>query len=93
VTDLLVERLLYELRTLLGVDGEPTFVHHVYWPRAIPQYTVGYQAVKDAATAMETRFPGLYLAGNYRNGVSVGDCLAEGTSVAGRVAQFLGRPL
>ena len=93
VTDLLVERLLYELRTLLGVDGEPTFVHHVYWPRAIPQYTVGYQAVKDAATAMETRFPGLYLAGNYRNGVSVGDCLAEGTLVAGRVAQFLGRPL
>jgi oxygen-dependent protoporphyrinogen oxidase len=54
---------------------------------------VGYQAVKDAATAMETRFPGLYLAGNYRNGVSVGDCLAEGTVVAGRVAQFLGRPL
>ncbi len=92
-TDLLVERLLYELRPLLGVDGEPTFVHHVYWPRAIPQYTVGYQAVKEAATAMETRFPGLYLAGNYRNGVSVGDCLAEGTMVAGRVAQFLGRPL
>ncbi|MBU6365412.1 MAG: protoporphyrinogen oxidase [Gemmatimonadetes bacterium] len=90
-TDLLVERLLLELRGLLGVDGEPTFVHHVYWPKGIPQYTVGYQAVKDAAASMETQHPGLYLAGNYRNGVSVGDCVAEGTEVAGRVGRFLGR--
>jgi len=91
-TDLLVERLLFELRSLLGVEGEPTFVHHVYWPRGIPQYAVGYQRVKDAAAAMEGGHPGLYLAGNYRNGVSVGDCLSEGAEVAARVGRFLGRP-
>jgi len=90
-TDLLVERVLVDLRQLLGVRGEPVFVKHVYWSRAIPQYTVGYQAVKDAADATEQQNPGLYLAGNYRNGVSVGDCIASGQQVAERVAAYLAR--
>lgn len=90
-TDLLVERVLLDLRQLLGVRGEPVFAQHVYWPRAIPQYTVGYQSVKDAADSTERQNPGLYLAGNYRNGVSVGDCIASGQQVAERVAAYLTR--
>ena len=78
-------------RSLLGVRGEPVFAKHVYWPRAIPQYTVGYQIVKDAADTTEHQNPGLYLAGNYRNGVSVGDCIASGQQVAERVAAYLTR--
>lgn len=90
-TDLLLERVLLDLRQLLGVRGEPVFAKHVYWPRAIPQYTVGYQSVKDAADTTERQNPGLYLAGNYRNGVSVGDCVASGMQVAERVAAYLAR--
>lgn len=90
-TDLLVERALLDLRHLLGLRGEPVFAKHVYWPRAIPQYTVGYQTVKDAADTTEHQNPGLYLAGNYRNGVSVGDCIASGQQVAERVAAYLTR--
>lgn len=90
-TDLLVERVLLDLRQLLGVTGEPVFAKHVYWSRAIPQYTVGYQTVKDAADATESQNPGLYLSGNYRNGVSVGDCVASGQQVAERVAAYLAR--
>ncbi|MCA0376664.1 MAG: protoporphyrinogen oxidase [Gemmatimonadetes bacterium] len=90
-TDVLVERVLHDLRELLGVRGEPVFASHVYWPRAIPQYGVGYQAVKDAADATERQNPGLYLAGNYRTGVSVGDCIVGGLGVADRVAEYLAR--
>lgn len=90
-TDLLVERVLIDLRQLLGVRGEPVYAHHVYWPRAIPQYTVGYQAVKDAADATEATNPGLYLGGNYRNGVSVGDCVASGEQIADRVEAYITR--
>jgi oxygen-dependent protoporphyrinogen oxidase len=90
-TDLLVERVLIDLRQLLGVRGEPVFAKHVYWSKAIPQYTVGYQAVKDAADATEMANPGLYLAGNYRNGVSVGDCVASGQQIAERVATYISR--
>ncbi|AMW06610.1 hypothetical protein GEMMAAP_06345 [Gemmatimonas phototrophica] len=90
-TDLLLERVLLDLRQLLGVRGEPVFAKHVYWSRAIPQYTVGYQSVKDAADLTEQQNPGLYLAGNFRNGVSVGDCVASGQQVAERVAAYLTR--
>ena len=90
-TDLLVERVLIDLRQLIGVRGEPVFAKHVYWPRAIPQYTVGYQAVKNAVDETELANPGLYLAGNYRNGVSVGDCVSSGQQIAQRVARYLTR--
>ena len=87
----LVQRVMHDLRELLGVRGNPVFVHHVFWPRAIPQYTVGYGAVKDAADAVELANPGLYLAGNYRNGIAVGDCVASAQQIAERVAVYLAR--
>ncbi|MES2523293.1 MAG: protoporphyrinogen oxidase [Gemmatimonadota bacterium] len=90
-SEMLVERVMHDLRDLVGARGEPMFVKHVYWPRAIPQYNVGYAAVKEAADAMEMANPGLYLAGNYRNGVSVGDCVASGQQIAERVQAYLAR--
>jgi oxygen-dependent protoporphyrinogen oxidase len=90
-TDALTERVLAELRSLVGVRGEPVYAHHVFWPRAIPQYTVGYGAVKAAADATEAANPGIYLAGNYRGGVSVGDCVASGQQIAQRVEAYLAR--
>ena len=88
-TDALIERTLRELRELLGVRGTPVFQQHIFWPRAIPQYSLGYSAVKAAADATEVANPGLYLAGNYRHGVSVGDCVASGQQIARRVEHYL----
>lgn len=90
-TDELVRLVRTDLHDLLGVRGEPVFAKHVYWSRGIPQYAVGYDTVKDAADATETANPGLYLTGNYRNGVSIGDCIASGQQVADRVAAYLTR--
>jgi oxygen-dependent protoporphyrinogen oxidase len=90
-TELLRDRVMSDLRDLVGARGDPVFVHHVFWPHAIPQYNVGYAAVKDAADTMELANPGLYLAGNYRSGISVGDCVASGQQTAERVAAYLTR--
>jgi oxygen-dependent protoporphyrinogen oxidase len=90
-TELLIARAMEDLRELLGVRGEPVFAKHVFWPRAIPQYSVGYGAVKDAADTMELSNPGLYLAGSYRSGVSVGDCIGSGQRIAERVVAYLTR--
>jgi oxygen-dependent protoporphyrinogen oxidase len=90
-TAALTERVLVDLRELVGVRGTPVYAHHVFWPRAIPQYTVGYAAVKAAADATEAANPGMYLAGNYRGGVSVGDCVASGQQIAQRVEAYLAR--
>ncbi len=90
-TDALVSRTLTDLRALIGVRGAPVYRRHTFWPRAIPQYTVGYASVKNAADATEAANPGIYLAGNYRHGVSVGDCVASSQQVAERVASYLTR--
>lgn len=88
-TDTLVTLVTDELRQLLGIRGEAVFTKHVYWPRAIPQYSVGFGRVKEAVETIQRANPGLYLAGNYNNGVSVGDCIAGGRSVAEEVAGYL----
>lgn len=82
----IVER---DLDQLLGVHGNPTFTRHVHWPRAIPQYTVGYGEVKDTLSALEEEHPGLYFAGNYRQGVAVGDAMGSGADAADRCASNL----
>jgi oxygen-dependent protoporphyrinogen oxidase len=72
---------LPELRDLLGVSGEPRFVHHKHWPRAIPQYKLGYGQWLRQMEQVEQQFPGLKLAGNYRYGISLSYCIeaASGT--------------
>lgn len=82
----IVER---DLDRLLGVDGSPCYAQHVHWSRAIPQYTLGYGAVKDTIDTLEATHPGLLFAGNYRDGVSVGDAMASGASAATRAQEIL----
>lgn len=67
--------VLDELRELLGLRGEPTFVHHRHWPLAIPQYKLGYGKRLDEMEQIEQRFPGFKLAGNYRTGISLTYCI------------------
>jgi len=78
-----------DLERLLGVEGSPVFRRHVHWPSAIPQYTLGYGAVKKTIDALEQRHPRLAFAGNYRQGVSVGDALASGAEAARRLTERL----
>ena len=60
-----------ELQTLLGLSGQPTFLHHKYWKKGIPQYTLGYDEYLKKMEQLELSYPGLRLVGNYRTGVSV----------------------
>lgn len=88
-TSVLRTMVLQDLRSLLGVKGEPEFVRHVQWPRAIPQYTLHHGQVQDLIAQIESRHPGLYLAGNYRSGISVGDAMQSGADTARRVMERL----
>ena len=86
----LTARVLDDLRPLLGTRGEPTFRAVQVWPKAIPQYVLGYGRFKEIADDVERRNPGLVLAGTYRDGVSLGDAIASGEQAAARIAEFLG---
>ena len=85
----LVELVCEDLRVLLGVKGKPVFAHHHFWPRAIPQYNVGYGKFKDLLDEIELKARGLFFAGSFRDGVSLGDSIVSGGNVAGRVEDVL----
>jgi oxygen-dependent protoporphyrinogen oxidase len=89
----LIELVCTDLRTLLGVKGKPTFAHTVLWPKAIPQYNVGYGKFKALMNEAEAKAPGLFLAGHYRDGVSLSDSIVSGCHVAERVEKELAAPL
>jgi protoporphyrinogen/coproporphyrinogen III oxidase len=81
-----------DLRLLLGVKGKPTFQHSVYYPRAIPQYNVGYGRFRDLMADIEQKAPGLFFAGHYRDGISLSDTIVSGCKVADRVGEYVASP-
>ncbi len=86
----LTARVLDDLRSLLGTQGEPTFRAVQVWPKAIPQYVLGYGRFKEIAEDIERRNPGLVLAGTYRDGVSLGDAISSAEQAVARIGDFLG---
>jgi len=83
----LIERVLADLRPLLRIRGEPVLRQATLWPKAIPQYELGYGERLARIDAGAARWPGLYLAGNWRGGVSLADSVANAARLAARLAQ------
>lgn len=71
-----------ELAHFFGVTGGPVYTHVQRWPRAIPQYTLGYQRFKDAIDAVQAGSPGLLIGGNARDGISLANCIESGRRLA-----------
>ena len=87
-TPALLRRIAPDLRDLVGVTGEPAFVKHSFWPRAIPQYVLGYERYHEAMETVEKSAAGLFIGGNARDGISVPDCIISGEGLAGKTAEF-----
>jgi oxygen-dependent protoporphyrinogen oxidase len=69
-----LEKIVFEdLKALLGVQAKPVYTKIRRWPKAIPQYTLGYKKVQALFDHLEQEFPGLYFTGNFRRGISIGD--------------------
>jgi len=87
--DELIEAVLTDLRVLLGVRGKPVYAQTATYPKAIPQYNVGYGKYRQLLNDAEAAAPGLYFAGHYRDGVSLGDSIVSGVNIAERVGKGL----
>jgi len=86
--DRLVSLVCEDLAVLLGVRGQPTFQHAIFYPKAIPQYNVGYGKYRELMANAEAMTRGLFLAGHYRDGISLSDSMVSGCNVADRVDKF-----
>lgn len=73
-----------DLRALLGVSGTPVFQRHTFWPRAIPQYNLGYEQDLETMAATERSYAGFFIGGQARDGISLPACVAAGEKLATR---------
>ncbi|MCG8608132.1 protoporphyrinogen oxidase [bacterium] len=76
-----------ELSELLDLQGTPDIVAVKKWHRAIPQYELGHQKRLDAVHEFESQHPGIFISGNFRGGISVGDCIIQSEGVAEKVRE------
>lgn len=85
----LLATILSELRPLLQITGQPTFIKHIYLDHSLPQYNVGYSRVLACIERLEASLPGFFMAGNYRQGISVRGALISGHEAAERLLSTL----
>jgi protoporphyrinogen/coproporphyrinogen III oxidase len=76
-TEQLLAAVEPDLGQLLGVRGSPVFQRHRFWPRAIPQYALGYETHLETMAATERSHAGLFVGGQARDGISAGERLAR----------------
>jgi len=78
----LLDRVLANLRDIMGIACDPEFVSIYRHQRAIPQYLVGHAERLRAVDAEMQNFPGLVLSGNAFRGVSLNDCVLNAARTA-----------
>ncbi len=78
-----------ELTRLVGVRGGPVYARICRWPKAIPQYEIGYGKFSDTISRVETATSGLFIGGNCRDGISLANCIASGERLAAAAQEFV----
>ncbi len=71
-----------ELRSLLGVEGEPELARVYRWPNTIPQLEVGHLQRMAAIDNRLRQSPGLYITAAGFRGVGIADCIGDARNVA-----------
>ncbi len=78
----LIQRVVKDLTPLLQLKDGPIFTKVTTWKRSIPQYELGYLSRLARIDACLQRFPGLHIRSNWRDGISVSDCVKNGKALA-----------
>ena len=81
----LLTKVKKEFEALMGITAEPIFSSERFWEKAIPQYNLGYVEHERFFDDFEKRNPGLFISGNFRGGISVGDCIKNADLVCEKI--------
>ncbi|MGA7719866.1 MAG: protoporphyrinogen oxidase [Ignavibacteriaceae bacterium] len=83
--EILFKKVRTEFELLMQISGEPVFETYRYWPKSIPQYNIGYIQHERYFDEFEKNNPGIILGGNYRGGISVGDCIKNSEMLVNKI--------
>lgn len=74
-----------EFEVLMGISADPVYTSERFWEKAIPQYNLGYIEHERYFDDFEKRNPGLFISGNFRGGISVGDCIKNADLICDKI--------
>ncbi|MBT8377969.1 MAG: protoporphyrinogen oxidase [Ignavibacteria bacterium] len=80
-----IDRAREEFEKVMRISGKPLHISKRLWAKAIPQYNIGYVEHENYFDHFEKDNKGIILGGNYRGGISVGDCIKNAEDVASKV--------
>ena len=74
---------------LIPETDDPVLTDDKVWPKAIPQYNIGYHQHETYFQEFEKENPGFFLGGNFRGGISVSDCIKNSGLQSERMIKYL----
>jgi protoporphyrinogen/coproporphyrinogen III oxidase len=86
--DILMNKVKKEFEQIMKISGGPVFKTYRYWSKAIPQYNIGYIEHERYFDEFELNNPGIFLSGNYRGGISVGDCIKNSEVLINKITRL-----
>ena len=86
--DEILADVVNDLDGYMGINGKPSFVKIFRHNMAIPQYNMGHGKRLEKLEKALGEFKGLHLLGNYLKGISVADCVKNGTELAIRISKL-----
>jgi oxygen-dependent protoporphyrinogen oxidase len=85
----IINQALQEFKEIMQISEEPIHLESRFWSRSIPQYNLGYIEHERFFEECEKNNPGLFLGGNYRGGIAVGDCIKNSEPIANKILEYL----
>lgn len=89
VEQMVIDRARREFELIMKISAEPILISKRLWPKAIPQYNLGYVEHENFFDHFEKDNKGIILGGNYRGGISVGDCIKNSELIAQRIKNLI----
>jgi oxygen-dependent protoporphyrinogen oxidase len=86
--ELLFDAVIAEFNKIMKIEVKPSSIYYRYWEKAIPQYNIGYVELENYFDEFEKKNPGFVISGNFRGGISVGDCIKNSEPTAQKVMEY-----
>jgi len=74
-----------EFEDIMKIKGSTVYTKKQFWPKSIPQYSLGYVEHENYFDHFEINNKGIFLSGNYRGGISIGDCMMNAENVVEKI--------
>jgi len=86
----MIQEIVDEFQQIMDIDGQPVLQESKFWSKAIPQYNLDHHLHENVFADIEKYNQGFFISGNYRGGISFGDCIKNSKINADRILTFLG---